>query len=77
AIPFDLRPPPGLALINFLDAFDTDMAFQLREKNPPTLEDMESVAVSVEANFLSKRARARNERIAPVKDNTSPFDKKN
>jgi len=52
------------------------MAFQLRERNPPTLEDMQSVAVSVEANLLAKRARVRNERMTPLKDETSPFDQK-
>ena len=31
AIPQNLRPPPSLALIKFLDRFDSDMAFQLRE----------------------------------------------
>lgn len=30
------------------------MVFQLRERNRPTLEDMQSVAVSVEANLLAK-----------------------
>ena len=74
-MPLDLRPPPGLALIKFLYGFDTDMAFQLRERNPPTLEDMQNVAVSVEANLLAKIARVRNERRAPLKDETSPFDK--
>jgi len=76
AIPLDLRPPPGLALIKFPDEFDTDMAFRLRERNPPTLEDMKSVVVSVEANLLSKSARVRNERRAPLKDEISPFDQK-
>jgi len=59
-----------------VDGFDTDMAFQLRERNPPTLEEMQSVAVSVEANLFAKRARARNERRVPLKDETSPFDQK-
>ena len=63
-------------MTNFPDRFDTNMAFQLRERNPPTLEDMQSVAVSVEANLLSKRARVRNERRTPLKDETSPFDRK-
>jgi len=37
AIPINLIPPSKLALIKFPDGFDTDMAFQLRERNPPTL----------------------------------------
>ena len=33
-IPQNLRPPPDLALIEFPDAFDSDMAYQFRERNP-------------------------------------------
>ena len=47
AILVNLRPPPNLELIKFPDGFDTDMAFQLRERNPPTLENMQSVTISV------------------------------
>jgi len=75
-IPLDLRPLPSLALIKFPYRFDIDMAFQLRERNPPTLEDMQSVPISVEANLPSKRARVRNERRTPLKDETSPLDQK-
>ncbi len=31
AIPADIKPPMGLALIKFPDGFDPDMAYQLRE----------------------------------------------
>ena len=54
AIPQNLRPPPDLALYKFPDGFDTDMAYQLRERAPETLLDMQNVAVSVEANLISK-----------------------
>jgi len=50
------------------------MAYQIRERNPPTLEEMQSVAVSVEANLLAKRARVRNEKRGTTKDEASPFD---
>lgn len=40
AIPADIKPPMGLALIKFLDGFDPDMAYQLRERYSTTLEDM-------------------------------------
>jgi len=36
-IPQNLRPPPDLALIKFPDAFDSDMAYQLRERAPRNL----------------------------------------
>ena len=60
AILVNLRPPLDLALIKFPYGFDMDVAYQLRERNPPTLEEMQTVAVSVEANLLAKRARVRN-----------------
>jgi len=34
AILVNLIPPPDLALIKFPDGFDTDMTYQLRERNP-------------------------------------------
>ena len=34
AIPQNLRPPPDLALYTFPDGFDSDMAYQLRERAP-------------------------------------------
>ena len=53
-IPAEIKPPMGLALIKFRDGFDPDMAYQLRERDPATLEDMQRIAVSVEANLLAK-----------------------
>jgi len=54
AIPQNLRPPPDLALIKFPDGFDSDMAYQLRERAPPILADMQNIAVSVEENLIAK-----------------------
>jgi hypothetical protein len=62
AIPVDIKPPQGLALINFPDRFDVDMSYQLRERNLATLEDMQKSAMSVEANLLARRARQRTKR---------------
>ena len=62
AIPQNLRPPPDLALYTFPDGFDSDMAYQLRERAPRTLAEMQDIAVSVEANLIAKRNRTRTER---------------
>ena len=35
AIPAEIKPPQGLALIKFPDGFDADMSYQLREKILP------------------------------------------
>lgn len=74
AIPANIKPPPNLALIKFRDVFDTEMSYQLRERNLETLEQMQSNAVSVEANLLAKRARMRNERRVTIKDEPSTSD---
>ena len=65
----NIRPPPDLALIKFHYGFDADMSYQLRERNPACLEQMQSGAVSVEANLLAKRARMRNERRVTIRKN--------
>lgn len=54
AIPQNLRPPPDLALYKFPEGFDSDMAYQLRERAPQILAKMQNVAVSVEANLIAK-----------------------
>jgi hypothetical protein len=71
AIPADIKPPQGLALIKFPDGFDADMSYQLRERNYATLEDMQKSVVSVEANLLARRARQRTERRVTIKEEPS------
>jgi hypothetical protein len=57
AMSADIRPPPGLAHLHYPDAFNPEMAFQLRERNTATLEEMKNVAVDVEANLLNRKAK--------------------
>jgi hypothetical protein len=78
AIPTEIKPPQGLALIKFPDGFDADMSYQLRERNVATLEDMQKSAISVEANLMAKRARQRSERRVTIKEepSTSTTDSK-
>ena len=76
AIPQNLRPPPDLALYKFPDGFDPDMAYQLKERAPQTLADAQNVVVTVEANLISKRNRARMERRTTFKKEPSAFDQK-
>jgi hypothetical protein len=71
AIPTEIKPPQGLALIKFPDEFDANMSYQLRERNAATLEDMQKSAISVEANLLAKRARQRSERRVTIKEEPS------
>lgn len=76
AIPQNLRPPPNLALYTFPDGFDSDMAYQLRERAPNSLAEMQNIAVSVEANLIAKRNRARNERKTTFKEEPSGLEQK-
>jgi len=50
------------------------MAYQLMEGAPRDLEEMQSIAVSVEANLISKRAQARAERRTPFKEERFSFE---
>ena len=65
-----------MALIKFPDGFDSDMAYQLRERAPPSLAGMHNIAVSVEENLIAKRNRARNERRTTFKEEPSAFEQK-
>ena len=71
AIPDDLRPSRKSALLKFPDGFDPDMAYSLRERDLPTLEDMQKIAVSVEANLNDKRARLKAEKRVTIKEEAS------
>lgn len=76
AIPQNVRPPPHLALYKFPNGFDPDMAYQLKERAPQTVADMKNVAVSVEANLIAKRNRARIERRITFKEESTALDQK-
>jgi len=76
AIPQNLRPPPDLALIKFPDGFDSDMAYQLRERAPPSLANMQNITVNVESNLIAKRNREKAERRTTFKEEPSAFEQK-
>ena len=69
-------PPHDLPLYKFPNGFDQDMAYQLKERAPNSLAEMKIVAVTVEANLISKRNRARSERRITFKEEPSPSDQK-
>ena len=71
AIPDDLRPSKKSALLKFPDGFDPEMTYSLRDRDPPTLEDMQKIAVSVEANLNDKRARLKAEKKVVIKEEAS------
>ena len=75
-IPANLKLPPDSVLLKFPDGFDTDIAYQLRERNANTLERMKIDDVSVEVNILAKKDRLRNERRVTIKEEASSSDTK-
>lgn len=58
---------------SFVDGFEAEIAYQLRERNPATLEDMQKVVVDVETNLLLKRTNMQAERKEAVKEEFSPL----
>ena len=67
-----MKPPQGLALMKFPDGFDPEMAYQLREREPLTLEDMKRGAVSVEENLIAKRDRMKTKKRVSYRDEAAP-----
>jgi hypothetical protein len=67
SMPDDIKPPPSLALLHYLDAFDLEMEFHLRERNSTTLEEMQSSAIGVEANLLIKNSKLKVEEKESMK----------
>jgi len=74
AIPQNLRPPLDLALYTFPDGFDPNMAYQLKERAPRTLAEAQNVVVTIEANLIAKRNRARAEKRTTFKVEPLDFD---
>lgn len=74
AIPANIKPLEGLALLKFPDSFDADMAYQLWECDPTTLEDMQNNVMSVEENLLAKRERMSSKKRVTMKEEASTSD---
>ena len=72
ALPPDLKPPQGSALNKFPEGFDPEMVYQLRERDPFTLEYMQKGALAVEVNLMEKRARMRNEKKVSFREESAP-----
>ena len=57
ATPAKIKPPSGWALLHYPSSFDPEMVFWIRERDPLTLEEMQSIAVDVEANILNRKEK--------------------
>ena len=61
SIPTDIKPSPSLVLLHYLDTFDLEITFQLRERNTTTLKEMQDNEIDVEANLFLKRSNLKEE----------------
>lgn len=68
AILATIKPRLRLSLIHFHKGFYVDMAYQLREWDTTTLEEMKSNTVKVEANLLAKKAKLKTKRRVNIKE---------
>jgi len=66
SMPVDIRPTPRSALLHYPGAFDSEMEFQLRERDIATLHEMQNSAVNVEAHLLIRRARLKEEEMKNI-----------
>jgi len=60
-MPSNIRPPPDSTLFHYPEVFDLEIEFQLRERNPTTLEKMQNIVVDVEVHFLIKKPKLKAE----------------
>ena len=59
AMPANIKPPLGCALLHYPDYFDPEMVFWIINKDPLTLEEMQRIEVDVEFNILNREAQLR------------------
>lgn len=52
-LPTEIKPPPAVACVAYLGPFEFDFGFTLRERNSPTLDQLQVGALEVEANLAS------------------------
>ena len=57
-----------MVLVKYPEGLDADVAYQLRERDYNTLEDMQTGAVSVEANLIEKKTILRAEKRVTYRD---------
>jgi len=73
SIPSDIKSRLSLAMLDFSDGFEVEIAYQLRERNLATLEDRQKFVVNVEANLLIKRASMEAESKEAMKEDSPPL----
>ena len=57
AIPSDVKPTLGWALLHYPSSFDPEVEFHIREIEPSSLEEMKNIAITVEYNIKYREER--------------------
>jgi hypothetical protein len=53
SIPTEVKPPPKVSQLRYVDSFESDFDFLLRERISTSLDDMMSDAIEVEVNLMA------------------------
>ena len=62
AMPSDIKPPLGWALLHYPSSFDPEVEFHIRQKEPLSLEEMQDIAIAIEYNIQCREERLQAER---------------
>ena len=57
AIPTEIKPPLGWALLHYPSSFDPEVEFHIREREPSSLEEMKNIEITVEYNLKCREER--------------------
>jgi hypothetical protein len=55
SLPTSITPPPASILIHYMEAFEGEMGYQLRDKDPQTLVEEQNYAVKIGKNMQDTR----------------------
>ena len=68
AIPADVKPPPGVVKLHYLDAFSSEFTLLLRERKFVSLDDMMEDATKVEVNLTTSNKNKQKHETRKVKE---------
>ena len=57
AIPSNIKQPLGWALLHYPSSFDPKVEFNIREREPSSLEEMQSIEITVELKIKCRKER--------------------
>jgi hypothetical protein len=55
SLPQIIKPPDASILIHYMEAFECEIRYQLREKEPTTLKDAQKYAIKIDKNMQDAR----------------------